>query len=81
VLEEQIKRVAGNSHWREDGKRREVVPSEIRGMSGMKSTLEFWQGKGVLERKTRWEMHRFSLISSSNSTEAKEKKFTWPPSF
>ena len=77
VFEEQIKRVARNGHGREDGKRREVVPS----MSRMKSIMEFLQGKGAAERKTRWEMHRFSLISSSNSTKVKEKNITWPPSF
>jgi hypothetical protein len=32
VFDEQIKRVSVNGHWREDGKRREVVPSEIREM-------------------------------------------------
>jgi hypothetical protein len=47
----------------------------------MKSILEFYQGKGAVVRKARWEMHRFSLISSSNSTKVKEKNITWPPSF
>ena len=51
VFEEQIKRVARNGHWREHGERREVVPTEIRAMSRIKSIQEFWKGEGAAERK------------------------------
>jgi hypothetical protein len=39
----------------------------------MKSIMEFLQEKGAAERKTRWEMHRFSLISKSKFNLGKGK--------
>ncbi|KAL5724435.1 hypothetical protein ACHQM5_007701 [Ranunculus cassubicifolius] len=61
-------RATGSGYWKATGIDKQIVASRSNQIVGMKKTLVFYRGKPPTGSKTKWIMHEYRLVSSSQSS-------------